>query len=107
MGIFGFSFLDQNADVVQGSIIDDQEPAFEAIADGGYPISRPLYFYAKAAHVGAIPGMRAFLDEFTSTRAMGEEGYLSDKGLIPLSYEERNNVVRNVKDLENLNLLKD
>tara|TARA_B100000575_G_C23084544_1_gene624989 strand:- start:16 stop:1074 length:1059 start_codon:yes stop_codon:yes gene_type:complete len=107
LGIFGFSFLDQNADVVQGSIIDDYEPTFEAIADGGYPISRPLYFYAKAAHVGAIPGMRAFLDEFTSTRAMGEEGYLSDKGLIPLSYEERNNVVRNVKDLENLNLLKD
>ena len=107
LGIFGFSFLDQNADVVQGSIIDDHEPTFEAIADGGYPISRPLYFYAKAAHVGAIPGMRAFLDEFTSTRAMGEEGYLSDKGLIPLSYEERNTVVRNVKDLENLNLLKD
>ena len=53
-------------DVVQGSIIDDYEPTFEAIADGGYPISRPLYFYAKAAHVGAIPGMRAFLDEFTS-----------------------------------------
>ena len=88
LGIFGFSFLDQNADVVQGSLVDGEEPSFENIADGAYPVSRPLYFYAKKAHVTAIPGMREYLDEFTSDNAMGEDGYLADKGLIPLPEEE-------------------
>ena len=84
LGIFGFSFLDQNSDVVQGSLVDGQEPTFDAIAEGEYPISRPLYFYVKKAHADAIPGMRDYLGEFVSERAMGEDGYLSDKGLIPL-----------------------
>lgn len=83
-GIFGFSFLDQNSDKLQGSIIDGQGPTFEAIADGSYPVSRPLYFYVKNAHVGKVPGILEFLTEYTSNAAMGEEGYLTDKGLIPL-----------------------
>jgi len=89
LGIFGFSFLDQNSDRVQGSIVDGQEPTFEAIADGAYPVSRPLYFYVKKAHMGTIPGIEDFLAEFTSERAWGEEGYLADKGLIPMPEEER------------------
>jgi phosphate transport system substrate-binding protein len=83
-GVFGYSFLEQNEDTVQGSIIDGQEPTFETIASGAYPVSRPLYIYAKKAHVGSIPGMREYLEEFTSARAMGQDGYLADKGLIPL-----------------------
>ena len=82
-GIFGFSFLDQNLDMLQGSVINDQEPTFENIADGAYPVSRSLYFYVKNAHVDVIPGSR-YVDEFTSDAAAGEAGYLSDKGLIPL-----------------------
>jgi phosphate transport system substrate-binding protein len=89
LGIFGFSFLDQNLDKVHGAAIDGVGPEFENIAEGSYPISRSLYFYVKKAHVGVIPGIREFLTEFTSDKAWGEEGYLVDKGLIPMSEEER------------------
>ena len=88
-GIFGFSFLDQNLDVLQGSVINGEEPTFENIADGAYPVSRSLFFYVKNAHVGVIPGIKEFVDEFTSEAAAGEFGYLTDKGLIPLPDEER------------------
>ncbi len=89
LGVFGFSFLDQNSDKVRGSKINGVEPDFDEIADGNYPVSRPLYFYAKKAHVGVIPGIAEFLAEFTSDRAWGEDGYLADKGLIPMPDEER------------------
>ena len=89
LGIFGFSFLDQNTDKVQGSLIDGIAPEFESIADGSYPVSRPLYFYAKKAHIGKIPGIKEFLDEFTHEKTWGDEGYLTDKGLIPMPKAER------------------
>ena len=89
LGVFGFSFLDQNSDKVQGSKVDGVAPDFDDIADGKYPVSRPLYFYAKKAHVGVIPGMVEFLAAFTSDSAWGEDGYLADKGLIPMPDEER------------------
>ena len=87
LGIFGFSFLDQNSDMVQGSIIDGKEPTFDAIASGDYAVSRPLYFYVKKAHVGTVPGIQEFLNTFVSEDAIGPDGYLVDKGLIPLSDE--------------------
>ena len=89
VGIFGFSFLDQNTDKIQGAFIDGVEPTFEAIADGQYPVSRPLYLYVKKAHAGVIPGINEFLNEFTSEKAWGEDGYLADKGMIPMPDEER------------------
>lgn len=89
LGIFGFSFLDQNTDKIQGSFIDGVQPTFEAIADGSYPVSRPLFFYVKKAHVDKIPGMKGYLKEFTSEKAWGDEGYLTDKGLIPMPAAER------------------
>lgn len=88
-GVFGFSFLDQNQDKVQGSLVSGVTPEFENIADGKYPVARSLYFYVKNAHVGIIPGIEAFVAEFTSDNALGEYGYLTDKGLIPLSDEDR------------------
>ncbi len=88
-GVFGYSFLDQNADKVQGSIVDGQAPTFEAISDGSYPVSRSLYFYVKKAHVGSIPGMKEYVAEFTSEKAFGPDGYLTDKGLIPMGEKER------------------
>jgi len=103
-GIFGFSFLDQNAEKVKGAAIDGVKPTFDAIADGDYPVSRPLFFYAKKAHVDVIPGLRGFLREFTSERAWGEEGYLSDRGLIPMPDEERRQVAADVRDLKPLEL---
>ena len=96
LGIFGFSFLEQNDDKVQGSLVEGKAPEFETIADGSYPISRPLYFYVKKAHMDSIPGMDAYLKEFTSESAMGEDGYLLDKGLIPLSDGERDMLRKNV-----------
>ena len=104
LGIFGYSFLDQNSDKVQGSLIDGEAPEFEKIADGSYPVSRPLYFYVKKAHVGKIPGIDGYLAEFTSNKAWGEEGYLADKGLIPMPTEERKAFKSDVEALKNLSL---
>lgn len=98
-GIFGFSFLDQNSDVLQGALVDGVAPEFEDIASGAYPVSRSLFFYVKKAHVGVIPGMEEFLAAFANDEAWGEEGYLADKGLIPMGEEERAAVAKTVSDL--------
>tara|TARA_A100001037_G_scaffold260762_1_gene249403 strand:+ start:326 stop:1336 length:1011 start_codon:yes stop_codon:yes gene_type:complete len=88
-GIFGFSFLDQNADKLKGASVNGTEPEFEAIAAGDYPVSRSLFFYVKQQHVGVIPGIKEFVFEFTSENAWGPDGYLIDKGLIPLPDADR------------------
>ncbi|WP_151179817.1 PstS family phosphate ABC transporter substrate-binding protein [Hypericibacter terrae] len=93
LGIFGFSFLDQNADKIQGSKMDGVVPSFETIADHSYEVSRPLFIYVKNAHVGVIPGIKEYVAEFMSDKASGDEGYLADKGLIPLPTSERSGVV--------------
>ena len=103
-GIFGFSFLDQNTDKLQGASINGVKPEFETIADGSYPVSRPLYIYIKKAHLDAISGMREFLAEYTSEKAWGDDGYLSDKGLIPMPKKERSQFSSDVKNLRNLAL---
>ncbi|MEJ2316820.1 MAG: substrate-binding domain-containing protein [Gammaproteobacteria bacterium] len=102
LGVFGFSFLDQNTDKVKGAVVDGSEPTFENIADGSYPVSRPLYVYVKNAHVGKIPGMKEYLEEFTSEKAWGDEGYLSEKGMIPMPEEERKAFAEDVATLKNL-----
>ena len=99
LGIFGFSFLDQNSDAVHAANIDGKEPTFDSIADGSYPVSRPLYFYVKKAHVGVIPGIKEYLAEFTSEKSWGDEGYLSEKGMIPLSLEKRSEIKQRVDQL--------
>jgi phosphate transport system substrate-binding protein len=104
LGIFGFSFLDQNADKVQGSRIDGVDPTFEEIASGRYGVSRSLYFYVKKAHVGVVPGIREYIAEFTSEKALGDEGYLADKGLIPLPEADRDAVREAARSLTPLSL---
>ena len=99
LGVFGFSFLDQNSDVLQGSEVDGIEPTFDNIADGEYPVSRSLYFYIKNAHVGVVPGIQEYADSFMSDAASGEEGYLVDKGLIPLLEDEHDDVKGSVAAL--------
>lgn len=101
-GVFGYSFLDQNADKIQGSMIDGGAPTFEAIADGSYAVSRPLFFYIKNAHVGTVPGMKEYVAEFASEKAWGDEGYLADKGLIPMPKAERKKFSADAKALNNL-----
>ena len=101
-GIFGFSFLDQNSDTVQGSKVNGVDPEFELISDGSYPVSRSLYFYVKKAHIGAVPGITEYLAEFISDKASGPDGYLAEKGLIPMSDPEAADWRKKVKGLENL-----
>lgn len=105
-GVFGYSFLDQNSDKLQGSIIGGAAPEFEAISSGKYPVSRSLYFYVKTAHVGKVPGIKEYIAEFTSEKAWGPEGYLVDKGLIPLPAMDRASVAANSNALINLNMAK-
>ena len=94
LGIFGFSYLDRNTDRLKGGTVNGIAPEFDSISDGTYPVSRPLFFYVKAAHVGVIPGIPEYVDEFTGDRATGPEGYLADKGLIPLPADEHRRVRR-------------
>ena len=94
-----FSFLDQNADKIQGSVVDNEAPDFKNIADGKYPVSRPLFIYVKKSHVGMIPGIAEYLAEFTSERAWSEEGYLAEKGLIPSPKDERKTIAAEAKAL--------
>jgi len=103
-GIFGFSFLDQNGDKLQGSMINGVSPTFEAISAGDYPVSRSLYFYVKNAHVGTIPGIEEYLAEFTADKAWGDEGYLADRGLIPMDAKERETVRNAAMNLSPLSM---
>jgi phosphate transport system substrate-binding protein len=98
-GIFGFSYLDQNRDKIEGLSIEGVTPTFETIASGEYPVSRPLFFYVKKAHVGVIPGIKEYIAEFTSDKAMGSDGYLAERGLIPLPKAERAKVMETTKNL--------
>ncbi|MEL6872002.1 MAG: substrate-binding domain-containing protein [Pseudomonadota bacterium] len=89
VGVFGFSFLDQNADKIKGAQVGGVEPTFENISSGDYPVSRSLFFYVKKAHVDVIPGIKEFLAEWTQPGTFGPEGYLAEKGLIPLTEDLR------------------
>ena len=104
VGIFGFSFLDQNMDKLQGSFVDGVQPTFDAIADGEYPVSRPLFFYVKKAHADVIPGIKEYLQEFTSEKAWGPDGYLSEKGMIPMPDAERAKYRIDVEKLQGLTM---
>jgi phosphate transport system substrate-binding protein len=105
VGVFGFSFLDQNADVIQGATVGGVEPSFDNIAQGSYPVSRLLYFYVKNAHVSSIPGVREYLTEFTSEKAVGDYGYLTDRGLISAPEAERKKFRADAKNLKSLELV--
>jgi phosphate transport system substrate-binding protein len=100
LGVFGFSFLDQNADTLKGAKINGVEPTFETIGDGSYPVSRSLYFYVKNAHVGTVPGIQEYVAEFTNDKAWGPDGYLADKGLIALPDDMRASVAEQARALK-------
>jgi phosphate transport system substrate-binding protein len=102
LGIFGFSYLDMNTDKIQGAYVEGNPPTFDNIAAGKYPLSRPLFFYVKAAHAGVIPGIKEYLAEFTSEKAWGKDGYLSEKGLIPMPDAERKQVADAVNAMKPL-----
>ena len=98
-GVFGFSFLIENEDKIQGSTVDGMAPTMETIADKSYGVSRPLYFYVKLAHVDVIPGIREFLEEYTSEDSWGPGGYLEERGMIPMPENEREFFKKNAEEL--------
>lgn len=84
-GIFGYSFYDTNRDKIQASIVDGVELSFDSISSYKYPGARPLFFYLKSMHLDVIPGLRKYVSEFISEKAMSIDGYLFSAGLVPLS----------------------
>ncbi len=84
LGVFGFSFLEQNSDTVKAETIDGVAPSVSTIADGSYPLARSLYIYVKRQHVGVTPGLEQFVMEFMSEASAGRGGYMQDRGLVPL-----------------------
>ena len=99
-GIFGFSYLDQNSDTLQGAVISGTNPTFDEIANGSYSVSRSLYFYVKHAHIGVVPGMKAYMGEWV--KHWGEDGMLSDAGMIPMPAAERAKYKAAMSDLPEL-----
>ena len=102
-GIFGFSYLDSNPDKIQASTINGVEISLDSIQSYEYPVARPLFFYVKKAHIGIVPGIREYLQEFTSDEAIGEEGYLADLGLVPLDEQSLARVLDAANNLVAMN----
>ncbi len=99
IGIFGYSFLEQNAKTINDIKVDGVGATYETIADGSYKMSRPLFIYAKKAHMDVIPGMKEFVAEYTSAKALGPDGYLADKGLITLPDDQAKKSMEVAKSL--------
>ena len=96
-GIFGFSYLDQNSDTLQGAVLSGVEPTFDAIADGSYKASRALYFYVKHQHIGVVPGIQEYMNEWT--KHWGDNGALVDAGMIPMPKAEQQAMIKAINDL--------
>ncbi len=101
LGIFGYSFLEENTDKLKGLKIDGIAPSFETIASAKYTAARPLFVYIKKQHIGVIPGLREFANEYVSDKAIGEEGYLSDRGLVSLGKSDLAKTRSDVKAMKN------
>jgi len=84
-GILGYSYYESNKDKVRAVTVNGKTISLQSIQDGSYPISRPLFFYVKNQHIGVIPGIEQYVKEFTSKKAIGSRGYLTDVGLVPLA----------------------
>jgi len=104
VGIFGYSFLEENLDKLKGAVVDGVLPSYETVSSGKYPASRPLFIYVKKQHVGVIPGIAEFVAEYTSDKALGEEGYLADKGLVPPLASEIGRIRDDAKSMKPLKL---
>jgi phosphate transport system substrate-binding protein len=97
IGIFGYSFLYENEDKLQGIPVDGVAPSPETIADFSYGVARPIFFYVKNAHRGVIPGLNEFIAEYVSDGALGPDGYLVERGLTPLNDATRKTMQEAVK----------
>ena len=99
VGIFGFSFLEENAKTIDDIKVDGVAATYETIADGSYKMSRPLFIYVKKQHIDSVPGMKEFIAEYASDKALGPDGYLADKGLITLPADQAKKSMEAAKSL--------
>lgn len=88
IGVFGLAFYENNTDKLQVATMSGVVPSTESIASGEYPVSRPLFFYVKKDHIGVIPGLKEYVEFFTSEKMIGPDGPLADYGLVPLPENE-------------------
>ena len=97
LGVFGLSFYENNKDKLKVATISGVEPSLETVASGKYPVSRPLFFYVKKAHLGVIPGLKEYVEFFTSDKVLSADGPLVEYGLVPLPDDECKEVQELVK----------
>ena len=102
IGVFGLSFYENNTDKLKVATISGVTPSVETVANGKYPVSRPLFFYVKKAHLEVIPGLKEYVNFFTSTRVLGPKGPLASYGLVPLPDDERKELQQHVKDAKSM-----
>ncbi|MCY6382583.1 PstS family phosphate ABC transporter substrate-binding protein [Hoeflea prorocentri] len=98
VGVFGLAFYENNADKLKVATMDGITPTTESIAAGEYPVSRPLFFYVKKAHLGVIPGLKEYVEFFTSDQMVGPDSPLAEYGLVAAPEEEREAVRKNFAD---------
>jgi len=104
IGIFGYSFLEENSDRLSSALIDGMQPTPENVSSGAYPYSRSLYFYIKKSHIYQVMGMSEYLELFMDEDMIGEDGSLTDIGLIPLPEDQRGAIRARVRDRASLKL---
>jgi phosphate transport system substrate-binding protein len=104
VGIFGYSFLEQNTDALKAAPIDGKEISYDSISDGSYPLSRPLFFYVKNSHVGQVKGIKEYMAEFASDAALNPDGYLAEKGLVALPAAEKSASIEAAKAMKPLSV---
>jgi phosphate transport system substrate-binding protein len=102
IGVFGLAFYENNTDKLRVATVSDIKPSVETIAEGKYPVSRPLFFYVKKAHLGVIPGLKEYVEFFTSDKVIGEDGPLANYGLVPLPKTEADELRKLVKDMKTM-----
>ncbi|SMH57187.1 PstS family phosphate ABC transporter substrate-binding protein [Mesorhizobium australicum] len=89
VGVFGLSFYENNADKLKVATVGGVTPSVETISAGEYPVSRPLYFYVKKAHLGVVPGLKEYVEFFLDEQMVGSDGPLAEYGLVPAPEAER------------------
>ena len=99
VGIFGYSYLEENTAKIKSILVGGVEANYDTIASGKYPASRSLFIYVKKAHVGVIPGIQEFLTEYTSSKTIGEDGYLVKKGMIAMPKADTEKSAKSAADL--------
>jgi phosphate transport system substrate-binding protein len=102
IGVFGLSFYENNTDKLKVATVSGVSPSVETVANGKYPVSRPLFFYVKKAHLGVIPGLKEYVEFFTSDKILGAEGPLAEYGLVPLPEDQLKELQAIVKDYKTM-----